>query len=160
MLLVRWIPDSRYIGFQITCQWNLDSGFLFIVTVTDSWFPSGAEKRIPKPMIPGLHKQKWLDSFFLSKDYLSCVLLYHFVFLYVSFFVLSFFFAKRELMPDIILIIFFTFIPLSLHQVRKDIGHKAIALPFLHLVITVNPLLSPLSQINALFNNPGPLLST
>ena len=59
-------------------------------------------------------------------------------------------------MPDIILIIFFTFIPLSLHQVRKDIGHQAIALPFLHLVITVNPLLSPLSQITALFNNPGP----
>ena len=57
-LLVRWIPDSRYIGFQITCQWNLDSGFLLIITVTDSWFPSGAEKRIPKPMIPGLHKQK------------------------------------------------------------------------------------------------------
>ena len=111
-------------------------------------------------MIPGLLKQKWSDSFFFPK---ITFLVFFFI---ISFFYMLasssflFFFAKRELMPDIILTIFFTFIPLSLHQVRKDIGHKAIALPFLHLVITVNPLLSPLSQINALFNNPGPVLST
>ena len=67
-----WIPRSKVdSGFQeywIPNYLSVELGFrIFIVTVTDFWFPSGTEKRIPKPKIPGLHKQKWPDSFFSQR---------------------------------------------------------------------------------------------
>ena len=100
-----WIPRSKVdSGFQenwIPNYLSVALGFqIFIVTVTDSRFPS--VKR-------GFQSLWFRDTaqaevigflFFFSKDYLSCALLYHFVFLCVSFFVLSVFFWMRELMPD------------------------------------------------------------
>ena len=99
-----WIPRSEVdSGFQV--YWipnylSVELGFrIFIVTVTDSWFPSEAEKRIQSPWfrdctsrndrIPFFPKITFLVLFFIIL--LFCVL--------ASPSFLSFFW-KRELMPD------------------------------------------------------------
>ena len=94
---LRWIPDSRNIGFQIICQWNLDSRFLslpWLIPDSLKW------KKDSKAYDSGIAQAEVIGFLFFSKDYLSCALLYHFVLIVCQLLhPFIFFFWMRELMP-------------------------------------------------------------